>query len=449
MASDIAGTTGLPLPFSVPADWGASPLVECCEFVRDGDWIETKDQGGSDYRLLQISNLGRGNFVETGKFRWITSETFARLGCTAIEEGDVLVARMPEPTGRAWHVAALPWPAVTAVDVAIIRTDLLQLDPEFLSYFLNSGPCLALIDSLTTGTTRRRIRRADIERLTVPLPPVDEQRAIARILGSLDRKIDLNEQINATLDEIARALFRSWFVDFDPVHAKAEGRPSGLPTVLEALFPASFEASTLGPIPTGWKVSAVGEAASVVGGTTPSTKVPDFWDGPHAFATPKDLSLISEPILLDTARTITDSGLGRIGSGLLPPDLTVLVSSRAPIGYLALAQLPVAVNQGIAAIVCNGDLKAPFVLNWARSSMDEIKNRASGSTFAEISKSRFREVPCLVPTREVHDAFDDVAGQHYRLIAAKAAESRTLAELRDTLLPKLVSGEMRVRRRKS
>ena len=375
----------------------------------------------------------------------ITAETFVRLGCTAIEEGDVLVARMPEPTGRAWRAVALPWPAVTAVDVAIIRTDRLRLDSQFLSYFLNSGPCLALIDSLTTGTTRRRVRRADIERLTVPLPHIDEQKAIARVLGALDDKIELNAQMNSTLDEMAQALFRSWFVNFDPVRAKAEGRPSGLPPALDAVFPASFEASVLGPVPTGWKVTTVGEAASVVGGATPSTKVPDFWGGPHAFATPKDLSLISEPILMGTARTVTDAGIEKISSGLLPKGLTVLMSSRAPIGYLAVAQLPVAVNQGIAAIVCDGDLKPPFVLNWARSSMNEIENRASGSTFAEISKSRFREVPCIVPTREVHDAFDDVAGQHYGLISSRSAESRDLSDLRDTLLPKLVSGQVRVR----
>ncbi|MYH40375.1 MAG: restriction endonuclease subunit S, partial [Chloroflexi bacterium] len=191
-----------------------------------------------------------------------------------------------------------------------------------------------------------------------------------------------------------------------------------------------------------WRVSTIGEAASVVGGSTPSTKVREFWDGPHAFATPKDLSLTSAPVLLDTARRVTEAGLAKIGSGLLPKGMTVLMSSRAPIGYLAVAQLPVAVNQGIAAIVCDRYLKPSFVLNWARQSMGEIESRAGGTTFAEISKSKFREVPCLIPTREVHDAFDDAAGPCYRLIAANTAEARTLAEFRDALLPKLVSGEM-------
>jgi len=119
------------LPFDVPDDWEMPRLSIRCEFVRDGDWIESKDQGGDDYRLLQISNIGIGRFVETGNYRWITEETFQRLNCTEILPGDVLVARMPEPTGRAWYVPELPWRAVTAVDVAIIRTKHDELEPRF------------------------------------------------------------------------------------------------------------------------------------------------------------------------------------------------------------------------------------------------------------------------------------------------------------------------------
>ncbi|MBA3877986.1 MAG: hypothetical protein C0498_13895, partial [Anaerolinea sp.] len=190
MASDVDEASAIDVPFRPPHDWSTPLLRDCCEFVRDGDWIETKDQGGDDYRLIQISNIGLGHFVETGNFRWITQETFERLRCTRIEPGDILVARMPEPTGRCWFVRDLPWQSVTAVDVAIIRTDRQILDPRFLSYFLNSELCLGLVRSLTTGTTRLRIRRADIERLRVPLPALPEQGAIAHILGTLDDKIE-------------------------------------------------------------------------------------------------------------------------------------------------------------------------------------------------------------------------------------------------------------------
>jgi len=122
----------------------------------------------------------------------------------------------------------------------------------------------------------------------------------------------------------------------------------------------------------------------------------------------------------------------------------VLMSSRAPVGYLAIAQLPVAVNQGMAAMVCDGDVKPPFVLNWTRLNMDEIRSRASGTTFPEISKSSFRGIPCVVPPREVHGAYHATAAPLYEQITTNVSESRTLAELRDTLLPQLISGELRV-----
>ena len=151
MAGERLADEAITLPFDVPDDWGVSPLGARCQFVRDGDWIERKDQGGSDFRLLQISNIGVGQFVETGNYRWITEETFRRLNCTEILPGDVIVARMPDPTGRAWHVEGLPWRAVTAVDVAIIRTEQDRLEPRFLAYFLNSHRAWPLSTAVTIG----------------------------------------------------------------------------------------------------------------------------------------------------------------------------------------------------------------------------------------------------------------------------------------------------------
>jgi type I restriction enzyme S subunit len=275
MACEASTDDVIDLPFDVPEGWRTARLSTHCEFVRDGDWIESKDQGGDDYRLLQISNIGVGRFVETGNYRWITQETFERLGCTEILSGDVLVARMPDPTGRAWCVSALPWKSVTAVDVAIIRTKSCELDPRFLGYFLNSPACLGVVQGLTTGTTRLRIRRADIQRLQVPLPEPNEQRAIAHILGTLDDKIELNRRMDETLESMARALFKSWFVDFDPVRAKAEGRDPGLPQSLAGLFPDSFEDSELGELPARWSAMPLYDIATYINGAAYSAFQPN------------------------------------------------------------------------------------------------------------------------------------------------------------------------------
>jgi len=173
-----------------------------------------------------------------------------------------------------------------------------------------------------------------IRSFTLIIPTHAEQRAIAHILGTLDDKIELNRRMNETLEAMARTLFKSWFVDFDPVRAKMEGRDPRLPNHIADLFPDRLEDSELGAIPAGWEIKTVGEFVTVVGGSTPSTKELTYWnEGTHCWATPKDLSALTVPVLLNTERRITDAGLAQISSGLLPAG-TVLLSSRAPIGYL-------------------------------------------------------------------------------------------------------------------
>lgn len=249
---------------------------------------------------------------------------------------------------------------------------------------------------------------------------------------------------------MARTLFKAWFVDFEPVRAKMEGRwqrgqsLAGLPAHLYDIFPDRLVESELGEIPEGWRNSTIGEEVTVCGGSTPSTKEPEYWEGgQHCWATPKDLSALYFPVLLDTDRKITDAGLAKISSGLLPVG-TVLLSSRAPIGYLAITEIPTAINQGFIAMKCDGALPNVFVLPWCRESMDAIIGNANGSTFQEISKSNFRPLRVVVPSDPVLTSFTRLAGSLYRQLAENEREACYLAQLRDTLLPRLISGELRV-----
>ncbi len=295
-----------------------------------------------------------------------------------------------------------------------------------------------------TGVARFQFTRF-AEEIEIPLPSFRKQRAIARILGALDDKIELNRRMNETLEAMARALFKSWFVDFDPVRAKMEGRDPGLPQPLADLFPDRLVDSELGEIPDGWDVSRIGDEVDAVGGGTPNTKEPVFWRGGiHNWATPKDLSRLSSPVLLETGRKITDAGVKRISSGLLPVS-TVLLSSRAPIGYLAIAETPIAVNQGFIAMVCNKRLPNLFVLYWCHENLDHIKGISGGSTFAEISKKVFRPIPITVPSDEILRAYEHVVGSFYARVVSNTKNVTTLAQTRDLLLPKLVSGDIRLR----
>ena len=175
----------------------------------------------------------------------------------SVRDGDLLFCRtslVPDGVGHSALVRSLSEPTVFASNLIRVRLDLQRAEPRYWLYYFRSPEGKYGLLSLARGTSVTTITGPDISSLSVPLPPLEEQHAIARVLGALDDKIELNRRMSETLEEMARALFRSWFVDFDPVRAKAEGRPSGLPPDLDALFPASFEASELGEIPAGWEV---------------------------------------------------------------------------------------------------------------------------------------------------------------------------------------------------
>ena len=320
------------------------------------------------------------------------------------------------------------------------------IDARFLLYaFLGKGFQNTLRARTVHGSTVDRILLTEMADFSIYAPQsITEQRAIAHILGALDDKIELLRRMNATLESMARALFRSWFVDFDPVRAKMDGRGTGLPKEVADLFPDRLVESELGEIPESWDVSEIGSEVDAVGGGTPSTKEPVYWNGgQHCWATPKDLSKLSSPALLGTDRKITDAGVRKISSGLLPRG-TVLLSSRAPIGYLAMTEVPTAVNQGFIAMICQKRLPALYVLSWCHENLERIRDVSGGSTFAEISKQTFRPLPVVVPPERVLGVYDEASRSLHDRVVSNTRESGLLASLRDALLPKLVSGELRV-----
>lgn len=318
-----------------------------------------------------------------------------------------------------------------------------ELDHRYLKYVLLAERNAFL--RFASGTTHQTIYFPEVKAFHIAMPGLSAQREIADVLTGLDDRIDLLRQTNTTLESIAQALFKSWFIDFDPVHAKAEGRePGGMDAATAALFPAQFEESELGPVPKGWTVQPIGDLVEAVGGSTPDTKNEAFWEpAVHHWTSPKDLSGATAPVLLDTDRRVSDAGLAKISSGLLPVG-TLLMSSRAPIGYLSLSQVPVAINQGYIAMPPGGHLPPEYMYFWCQLNMDAIKGRANGSTFMEISKKAFRPIPALLPSPGVLNRFHDFARAVFRRVTANERQARALTELRNTLLPRLISGKLRL-----
>ncbi|WP_374436897.1 restriction endonuclease subunit S [Inhella sp.] len=403
--------------------------------------LDAKKNKGTPQPYLGNSNVRWGNFdlSDLAEMRFEPEEE-ERYGLLT---GDLVVCEGGEPGRCAIWTAPVP---TMKIQKALHRIrPKSSLDNYYLYYWFCHAAKADLLEPHFTGTTIKHLTGKALAALQVPLPPIAVQAAMVDVLRSLDDRITLLRETNATLEAIAQALFKSWFVDFDPVRAKLAGRaPEGLDEATAALFPDSFEDSELGEVPRGWTVRPIGDCVETVGGATPDTKKEEFWEpAEFAWTTPKDLSGATAPVLTETERRLSASGLAKIGSGLLPVG-SLLMSSRAPIGYLAITDLPVAVNQGYIGMLPGGVLPPLYMLRWCEANMEQIKGRANGSTFMEISKKAFRPIPAVVPTSDAIDAFSAIAQPLFNRVIANERQARSLATLRDTLLPRLISGQLRL-----
>lgn len=417
------------------------PLRALCSLIADCPH-STPVWTASGYLVIRNQNIKNGR-LDLSTRSYTDAEHFAhRTRRAKPTSGDIIFTR-EAPMGEVCMVPPNLECCVGQRQV-LLRPNPKLVDGHFLLYALQSPAVQHEIGwSEGTGSTVSNVRIPVLEALRIPTPPMEVQKSIGALLGALDDRIDLLRQTNATLESIAQALFKSWFIDFDPVRAKAEGRePAGIDVDTAALFPTEFERSALGLIPKGWTIQPIGDLVEAVGGSTPDTKNEALWEpAAHYWTSPKDLSGATAPVLLDTERKVSDAGLAKISSGLLPVG-TLLMSSRAPIGYLSLSQIPVAINQGYIAMLPGGRLPPQYLYFWCQLNMDAIKGRANGSTFMEISKKAFRPIPALVPPPEVVARFADFAAAVFSRVTANERQARSLAELRDTLLPRLLSGKL-------
>ncbi|MBX3245552.1 MAG: restriction endonuclease subunit S [Myxococcales bacterium] len=314
-------------------------------------------------------------------------------------------------------------------------------DTRFLMYSIRMSD----VGSYLTGSTMPKLTQGNLHRVPVVAPPLPEQRAIAHVLGTLDDKIEINRKMSETLEELARTLFKSWFVDFDPVHAKAAGKkPFGMDDATAALFPNSFEDSELGPIPRGWRVGTLGQWADIRSGGTPSRSRPELWNGDVPWISPKVMTAIHAD---DPDQFVTE---GAIGNGTrVAPARSTLVMVRG----MALHQ-GVRVSQTQREVVFNQDVKALvprqihpdlllFALLDAQTSLLS-KVHAAGHGTGVLGTDMLNAVTLCLPRQCEQPPFAESFATLNDRIALARAESRTLAELRDTLLPKLLSGELRV-----
>lgn len=428
-------------------------LDELCEFINGFAFKSTDyvDFSAETVEVLRMGYISRGGgFKEDNTPVFVPRKYVRNIDKYYLKPNDVVIA-MTDMKDKVAILGNTAWIShadrfVLNQRVGCIRVKRLDLlSPRFFYFYSNSHPHVTYLRTRANSGVQVNLSTSAIKESIIQIPPLPDQIFIADMLGAIDDRITLLRETNATLEAIAQALFKSWFVDFDPVRAKAEGlEPEGMDSATAALFPDSFEESELGVVPRGWLVKPIGDAVECIGGGTPNTKDPSYWEpAQHAWTTPKDLSGLQSPVLLSTERKLSTLGLAKVSSGLLPAG-TLLLSSRAPIGYLAIAQMPIAVNQGYIAMPSGGELSPLYMLFWCRQNMEGIKARANGSTFMEISKKAFRPIPALVPSAHVLVAFANVADPLFERLIENERQAQNLTQLRDTLLPRLISGQLRL-----
>jgi type I restriction enzyme, S subunit len=403
--------------------------------------------------------LNAGNVTANG-FRFsdcafITAAKDAMLRKGKLRRGDVVLTTRGTVGNAAYFDDSVPYENIRINSAMVVLRSLLPaLQPRFLYLFVRSALFHKQVESLRTGSAQPQLPIRDINQIVIPVPPPREQRAIAHILGTLDDKIELNRRMNETLEAMARALFKSWFVDFDPVRAKAEGRDPGFPKHIADLFPNSFEGSTLGTIPTGWRVSKLeGVLAELETGGRPKGGVSSYYTGIPSVGAESIVGLG----LFDFSKTKyvpreffdamtrghlknRDVLLYKDGGrpGLFEPHLT-LVGDGFPFDTCA-------INEHVYRIRVNPELGQTFLFFWLSSGlvMEEMRIKGTGVAIPGLNSTQVRSLDILVPPREIARAFDLFVDPWITRLLSNCNGFRILAALRDTLLPKLISGELRI-----
>ena len=420
-------------------DWAKVQLRNVCVKIGSGATPRGGKEAykGGSTSLIRSQNIYNDGFHRSGLVH-IDDTQAAELRNVEIKENDVLLNITGDSVARCCQVAEDVLPARVNQHVAIIRPRSESLDAQFLRYVLVTGEYQShLLTLASAGATRPALTKTMIETLEVPLPPLPEQKAIASVLGTLDDLIELNRETNEILEEMARALFKSWFVDFDPVRAKLEGRPpAGMDAATAALFPDHFQDSELGQIPKGWEVKSLDEIANFLNGlalqkfpandgpTLPVIKIAQLRKGDVAGADRCNMNVPTDFIIQDGDVLFSWSGTLAVeiwcgGNGALNQHLFKVTSAEFP---------------------------KWFYLIWTRQHLEWFQSVAADKavTMGHIKRGHLTEAKVVIPSGEIIDAMTAIMAPIIEQIISNRIESRDLAILRDTLLPKLLSGELSV-----
>lgn len=416
---------------------GMAILGECLESVVDYRG-KTPPKSPCGIPTITAANVKSGR-IDMSTVSYVSEKIYWEWSTRGFPEATDVLITTEAPVGE---VAPFPGDQTYLITrrVFAMRGKRGILDNAYLLYTCLSSIVQDELQSRIRGSTVPRVLKTDILGLQIPLPSLEEQKAIAHILGTLDAKIELNRKTNETLGAMARALFQSWFVDFDPVRAKAEGRDPELPQHLADLFPDSFEDSELGEIPRGWTAGWLSEV---------STLNPKSWTSKSRTESIHYVDLANTKWgRIDAVATYSNADAPSRAQRILRPGDTIIGTVRPGNGSYALVTSEgLTGSTGFAVLRPKAEHYTALVYLAATSqqNIDRLSHLANGGAYPAVRPDVVSATTLPIADERIVQSFSAIAGPVLAKIAANEAESSTLATLRDTLLPKLISGELRVR----
>ena len=395
--------------FNLWEDCNRVPLTELLSFIVDnrGKTVPTAPSG---HKLIATNCVTNNTlFPVYDKIRYLSEETYQTWFRAHPIPGDILFVNKGTP-GR---VCLVPDPVdfCIAQDMIALRADESKIYPKYLFTVLRSREIQQQIYNTNVGDVIPHFKKQFLDQLLIPIPERSIQESIGDLYYVLSLKAERNKKINDNLEQQAQSYFQELFVD----NASPE-----------------------------WTTGTISDLGTVVGGSTPSKAKPEYYtESGIAWITPKDLSINKSKFVSHGENDITELGL-KNSSAAIMPEGTVLFSSRAPIGYIAIAAGEVTTNQGFKSVVPKPEIGTPFVYFFLKNALPVIEGMASGSTFKEVSGSTMKNVPAVIPDAETLAKFSDFCAPIFAQQRILEEQNQSLATLRDNLLPKLMSGEIDV-----
>jgi len=412
----------------------------------------TNLQISNEPKFLRITDI-QGGIVnwETVPYCKITDDKIANY---KLHYGDIVVARTGNSTGENYMFDSAKTSVFASYLIRyIINQDI--ADPKFIWYQMRSQIWVGFINNVKGGSAQAGANAQTMGRFECIIPPLQTQKKIAHILSTLDDKIKLNRKMNETLEAMAQVMFKSWFVDFDPVHAKAKAKSEtelevtakelGISKEILNLFPSKFQESEMGMIPEGWEAKTIKDFGRVITGKTPPKKIEDaYTDKGKPFITPTDVD--DSLFVTKTARKLSSSGQIAVKNSEIIAGSICVTCIGSQMGKTTIAPVNSFTNQQINSIVLKEEYLKNYLLCNLRGRRKEIflLGRGGGSTMPLLNKTSFEKVNVLLPNKNLLIIFDDIVKDNIALVLQNDIESNSLSNTRDTLLPKLLSGEVQV-----